>query len=1581
MKIFSTCIVFLGILSSVFSQSWNMNVNQTINISTCSGIIYDAGGSAGNYSNNEASTLVICSGNPSMGVTVTFTSFSTQLNSDFLHIYSGNGVAGSHLATLTGTSLPNPVSYSSSSPCITLYFVSNNSTTAAGFSALVKCTPIPTCSDGIQNGLETGIDCGGCNSCPPCTPTSQVSSSSSSSSANIYNLPCGGGSVNLAALGQNTLPVLSSNFNNGTPGVGWDFVGSGMFNNPCGPSPNGSTHIWFGNASPHPRSLTTSQLKLPCGGSICFDLKYAVQGGTGSCEGPDLPNEGVSLMYSTDCGLTFSTIAYFHPNGTVTASNPMTISPGINGNTNFTTWKNYCFTLPAGAFTDHTILRWHQEGTSGAPFDHWGIDEVVINANNCNPYYFDWAHIAGFPDPANTTVNVTTTTTYDVIYTNGVNDTIPSQVTVVVTDLPAPAVTVTNESCLGYSNGSVIIDNPGGNGPFNLTLTGPLNGTYTEGNGAPDFAIFDNLPPGIYAYTVLGKVGCIFTGTFTVLPGTLSPTVSVSPSSAHVCFGEPNQLITASPIGGIAPYTYLWNTGATTQSITIGAGIYTVTINDSKGCGSTTESTTITKDVLPILANAGLDINQCAQTSSALNLNGTIQTASGAKWIGGAGTFNPSNTSLSTLYSPTSGEINNGAVDLSLVSTGNLGCPADTDIVRLNFLFFNETMALSLNHISCFGASDGSAHLNVVGTFSPAAFSWDNGPISATNSVLNLAPGTHQVQIINSLGCDTNLVFNINEPTQLTASISPTSAHLCFGSPLQTIASTVSGGTAPYDYSWNTGEITPSIVKGAGTYTLTLSDINHCGPLLVSATITQDSQPIEANAGGDINQCAKSAGPINITGSVQTATGGIWSGGNGSFAPNNTSLNATYTPSASDISNGFVNLSLITTGNNNCPADTDIVQLNFLHFTELTLLTTKNSTCFGYNNGEAHLLVTGLLSPSSFSWDNGPITDVPDKLNLVSGVHEVLIMNSMGCDTTLNYIINEPGLLAADLVAITDVRCAGEASGKGIVLGENGIPPFSYTWNTVPAQTGSVANNLTAGSYICEIRDLNNCITDVPVVVNEPAPLAITLSGTSPTCNGFSNGSIVSTVTGGIPSYIYKWSNDVLSSTLNNIQGGNYALHVTDKNGCLLSDSIQLIEPIAFSGTITNDTVICPGALMNIVVSASGGTGVLSYNWAPVSGSTNSINVSPTTQDTYTCVVSDQNGCNSTFETTVSVNNLYSNEIVATVNKNIICEKELVYLSAQYLGNNSSMELSWLHCPLCPTNIPLTAKPLSDTFFIIQATNTCLNTVWDTVYIKVNPLPIINITPASTIICQGESVQFINAADNSSNWLYLWDFGNGEGSSMVSPVYSYPKEGNYLISLSITDNFGCKGVTENETYTTVNPRANANYSISSLNKTMFDPLFNFTNFSSNATNYIWDFGDSQTSTIPSPDHTYETDGEYIIKLVANNQYNCPDSIDKMVVVKPSWAIYTPNTFTPGNDNLNNIFRVEGYGILEANFQFEIYNRWGEKVFVSYDLNYGWDGRLINKDNVIQDGIYIWVAYYQDITGKKHRSEGHVSILK
>jgi gliding motility-associated-like protein len=874
------------------------------------------------------------------------------------------------------------------------------------------------------------------------------------------------------------------------------------------------------------------------------------------------------------------------------------------------------------------------------------------------------------------------------------------------------------------------------------------------------------------------------------------------------------------------------------------------------------------------------------------------------------------------------------------------------------------------------------------------------GAAGAFDAYLNCTAGCDTVQIsapinppafIDYLVCGTDIggcnplpfcdTVRVTFIQPITVTVSPDQQHLCFGAANTNVTATASGGSAPYSFLWNNGETTASISVGAGTYIVEVTDISGCIIATDTAVITQDLLPIVANAGADQTLCSQSIAAINLNGTIQTATGGSWSGSLGSFAPNNSTLNATYTPTLAEISSGSVTLILTTTGNNGCPAGIDSVKIDFIGFTESITLSTNMISCFGLSDGEAFVSASGLYSPFQYSWDNGPLTTDTFALNLTSGIHQVQLVNSLGCDTTLSFNISQPTLLNGALVDQTDNICNGEANGEAEVSANGGTAPYSYSWNTTPVQDDYIAINLLSANYTCTIVDANGCSTAVGVTIAEPPVLTLALAGVDPNCFGSSNGAISSVVTGGTSPFDYDWSNGPTSSNIYDLTSGWYILVVTDNNNCSVTDSIFLDQPTQITGTISNSSVICPNASVELGVIGSGGTGNYQYEWFPNSQTTDTITEFPIADQIYSCMITDNNGCSVLLSTGVTINTLNPNDLVAMLSASSICELDSVALSAQYTGPDTTVVMSWMHCPACPTNGIIYENPIASTSYVISATNYCGQTIYDTVAIVVNPLPVLALNPVMGTICPGEEVSFVNNGNNSPNWSYSWNFGDGTTSTLMQPIHEYTTSGSYSISLTVTDNNGCSASLFNGSQVIVNPQANALFTSSSTSETTLDPTFELINLSSNANIFQWNFGDGTGSTATNPIHMYNDYGMFTVTLFANNSFNCPDSTFITLEVKPSYELFVPNAFTPDNDDHNQQFFAKGYGISEKDFTFYIFNRWGDLIFESHDMNHGWDGTIKQDGTKAQDDVYTWVVYFRDISDAKHKKEGHVSLLK
>jgi gliding motility-associated-like protein len=243
----------------------------------------------------------------------------------------------------------------------------------------------------------------------------------------------------------------------------------------------------------------------------------------------------------------------------------------------------------------------------------------------------------------------------------------------------------------------------------------------------------------------------------------------------------------------------------------------------------------------------------------------------------------------------------------------------------------------------------------------------------------------------------------------------------------------------------------------------------------------------------------------------------------------------------------------------------------------------------------------------------------------------------------------------------------------------------------------------------------------------------------------------------------------------------------------------------------------------------------------------------------------------------------------------------------------------------------------------------------------------------------------MNAIDFDNNWTYYWDFGNGQGSYQDFYTQNqFTTEGCYDISLTISTPEGCISSTTQNAAICMYNTPQAYFELDDYVINIFDNEIQTDNQTIDAVSYFWDFGDGYTTLDEEPLHNY-ADGPatYIIQLTAFNEIGCYDNISMSVLYKQELVMYVPNTFTPDEDQFNPTFKpvlTEGYK--KDSYHLSIFNRWGEIVFESYDLEYGWDGSYGLKGADAQIGTYTWKIEVTEIqSGETRQFLGHVNLIR
>ena len=286
------------------------------------------------------------------------------------------------------------------------------------------------------------------------------------------------------------------------------------------------------------------------------------------------------------------------------------------------------------------------------------------------------------------------------------------------------------------------------------------------------------------------------------------------------------------------------------------------------------------------------------------------------------------------------------------------------------------------------------------------------------------------------------------------------------------------------------------------------------------------------------------------------------------------------------------------------------------------------------------------------------------------------------------------------------------------------------------------------------------------------------------------------------------------------------------------------------------------------------------------------------------------------------------------------------------------------------------------TFFatlVVETNNNCIDSIVKPV--TVNALPDVHFTSSLPQGCSEWCVDFEDASTVQGGTVssYHWDFENRTTTGEVASncFENTSQELVYFdVGLQVTSDKGCVNDTLASDYVTVYPLSLAQYSYSPTEINDQEPTVNFTNESVGSV-WFWDFDDGDTSNAHSPVHKFKEAGTYQVQLTANNQYNCPDSIVKPVIVKPTFAYYAPNAITPDGDGLNEIFYIYGYNIID--FELHVFDRWGVRLFTSTDMNVGWDGTYM--DEIVQQDVYIYKAYLTDVFGDEHVLVGTVTVVR
>ncbi len=815
---------------------------------------------------------------------------------------------------------------------------------------------------------------------------------------------------------------------------------------------------------------------------------------------------------------------------------------------------------------------------------------------------------------------------------------------------------VVNANC-GQCDGQATVSPTGGVQPY----------TYLWGDGQTT-ATITGLCAGVYNVDVIDQFGCVQNFIIPVNNdgGATSATVVVADAS---CFGTCDGEGTVTPLGGTAPYTYLWVPGGqTTTSVTgLCAGTYNVQIIDDLGC--------IFIQPVVIAEPAQIVPAYTSTPATCGNSDGAI-TVNPSGGDGGPYTYSwvPNVSSAATAANLVAGTYTvtvtdgNGCSAIIVIPVNNIDGPLLTGV---------STEA------SCNGTCDGTATVTITGGLAPYSILWDDPAGQTTGTATGLCAGLVSASITDANGCVTVTQVTVTEPTEISVSLplitNASCAEVCDGA----VTVVASGGTLPYTVSWSPsgGSLATATGLCAGDYTATITDANGC-TATVSVTIDEPTPIVIATTTVDASCFGVCDGEASAN-----ATGGaggftyLWDDPAAATSANVTGLCAgTYTVTATDAA-GCTNTSQITISE---PAAIVITA------------SAQGVSCTGDCDGEAYASATGGTGPYSYQWTDLAATQNDTVTDLCPGIYNVIVTDANGCTSTTAVIVTEPLPLVVAGVA-TNITCGGECDGIATAIAQGGTSPYTYLWNDANAQTTAAAAGLCAGTYTVVVTDANGCTATTSVDIIEPPVLDATVSVVNPSCGGECDGSATVTITGGTAPYAILWSNFGLGSSITNLCAGLYSVTVTDANLCTVTVDINLTEPPVLNANITATSQIqCSGSCNGqATVTGSGGTPPFTYLWAD--GQT-SATATGLCEGTYDVTITDGIGCTANASVTINDDNVLvaTVPIFTSVSCNGDCDGTASVFATggvgpyQYFWNDQFNQTTQVVAGLCPGNYTVT---------------------------------------------------------------------------------------------------------------------------------------------------------------------------------------------------------------------------------------------------------------------------------------------------
>lgn len=1207
-----------------------------------------------------------------------------------------------------------------------------------------------------------------------------------------------------------------------------------------------------------------------------------------------------------------------------------------------------------------------------------GEAEVIV-IGGTTPYSYSWLDATNSNIGTGNVINALCASNYGLNITDNNGCIVNVDFTITEPVQVTGSTAVTDVQCFGACDGTAIATGANGVAPYTFA--------WDAGTGNQTSTTAASLCPGVYDVVITDANGCTGSSQATITEPDLL-TADIDQTGNITCNNACDGFAQVSVGGGTPNYQYSWsnNSGTAAVATNLCAGSYTVTITDANGCIAM-DNTTLTQPQV-LTASSSVTNLTCFQSCDG---SGSVSPSGGTAPF----SFQWNNSTFATTSSFTN-ECS-GTYTCVITDANNCEISKIINITQPNAIQISANITSS----NC-GQDNGQICTNTNGGTAPYSFQWNDPNTQTGACALNLLANCYNFTVTDANACVSDTLLCINDIAGPTVTNESFVDVTCFGAANGSVEFSTSGGTGlittqiidQASNNINTGT-TIAVNLDGGCYTLIAEDAAGC----IASNVQCVAEPNALNSA--VVQSTDALCNLAANGTANAAANGgstpytfSWNGG----ATPNDALNSglaagNYTVTITDI-NGCTSQSSVLISE---PAPLDIAEI------------ITDVSCFGGNNGGIDITASGGTPFYLYTWTPNAGSG-PNIGQLGAGNYSISLTDANACTYSENYVVNEPTALAPIISGITNPTCE-QCNGALTVTTSGGTPNYTYQW-TNGATPGSSANTgFCAGTQTLTITDAAGCIATVSHdLINQASPSIDSIIVSAPSCFGTSTGS--ATVYGnsdvfGTGNFLYTWDANASNQNVMTavaLADGNYCVTITDPNGCVASSCTQVIEPNLLVGIPDGATTICYGEDTQIWASGQGGTTPYNISWlTPGPAGTGPISVDPLVTTNYCFRVTDANGCASN-DTCIEIQVRDPLAIDLTPSTFICADGDIDLTALASGGDATGYTFDWVDANnnVVPdiengNQSEVTVGPTSATWYYVTLSDGCSIDAIDSTEISVSPNPVAFLSAADSSGCEPFNALFIGNSDIGVTYEFDIDCdGINEYSGTNSNFnYTFNNDGIYDVCMNVISADGCATLVSSPGLIEVFPLPVANFTPTPANTTFLTPYITFTDNSTEGVSYNWDFGDTYTMTgglstvyenqdntdgpIIEPTHTFSDTGYYDVLLTIETENGCISTYTETIFIEGDYTLYTPNAFTPDGDGRNDTFKPLGIGIDRDDYQFLIFNRWGQLIYEAYNPDDEWDGTYENV--MSQQDVYVWILKTRDHEGNPQEYQGHVTLVR